>query len=74
MNDVKDQSIMEIMGNMKRLSDDILENAHMVSRDYEREQTLFAARTSLENLLTFELSRDARAQITDMITTIEGMK
>ena len=62
------------MGNMKRLSDDILENAHMVSRDYERDQTLFTARTALENLLTFELSRDARAQITDMITTIEGMK
>lgn len=74
MNDVKDLSMLDIVNKINDLANGILEKTHKGSREYERDQTLFAARTSLENLLTFELSRDAKAQITDMITTIEGMK
>lgn len=58
----------------KELTDQLREELYKTTPDYEREQTLFAARTSLENLLTFELSRDEKAQIADMITTIERMK
>lgn len=58
----------------RELTDQLREELYKTTPDYEREQTLFAARTSLENLLTFELSRDEKAQIAEMITTIEGMK